>query len=578
MNVHSSEVEVVSKVMSLAAAMHDHVRPGDHVHLAYSEARPNGAVLALAKRFKGTAPGLTISSGGLVSSQSCLVSEGLVTRLIASFVGDNYPNGAPNPLFQRAINSGSVVLEEATLWTLVARLAAGALGVPFLPVNSLRGSDLAKQEWVRETPDPATGLPTTVVSALNPDVTIVHGVAADRHGNVILSPPYGEAAWGSLATKRGVIAVVESIVDDEVIARNQALVGVPAHLVTAVCEAPFGAHPYGLYSTIPEVSSYVEDEEFILAQRKASRTDVTQQAWIDEWLHGLPDHDAYLEHVGYHRLQRLSGAAAAGAWKVGLARDDNNATPASAEEIMVLEAAHLIGAKVTAGGFDVLMTGIGFANLATWVAHRNLASTAQQIPLMAEIGAYGYEPRPGDPFIFAHRNLPTCTWMTGVTEILGGILASGRGGTLAVLGAGTVDARGNTNSSRAADGSFLVGSGGANDIASGAQEVVLVIKHGRARLVAEVPFVTCPGDRVSTVVTSQCVLERDSDGELVMTRVLNSGGDLEVAVKDALAGLGWDCRVATQVTPFSPVLPADLDLLRSFDPRHAFLPDPTAVR
>jgi acyl CoA:acetate/3-ketoacid CoA transferase beta subunit len=93
------------------------------------------------------------------------------------------------------------------------------------------------------------------------------------------------------------------------------------------------------------------------------------------------------------------------------------------------------------------MTGIGFANLAAWVAHRALA---------------------GHPFIFSHRNLPTCTWMTGVTEILGAVLAGDHGGALAVLGAGTVDRNGNMNSSRSASGRFLVGSGGAADIASGA--------------------------------------------------------------------------------------------------------------
>jgi hypothetical protein len=138
------------------------------------------------------------------------------------------------------------------------------------------------------------------------------------------------------------------------------------------------------------------------------------------------------------------------------------------------------------------MTGIGFANLAAWVAHRALAGQGTHRPLMAEIGAYGYAPQVGDPFIFSHRNLPTCTWMTGVTEILGAVLAGDHGGALAVLGAGTVDRNGNMNSSRSASGRFLVGSGGAADIASGAEEVVVVIKHGIRRLVERVPFVTCP--------------------------------------------------------------------------------------
>jgi acyl CoA:acetate/3-ketoacid CoA transferase beta subunit len=152
------------------------------------------------------------------------------------------------------------------------------------------------------------------------------------------------------------------------------------------------------------------------------------------------------------------------------------------------------------------MTGIGFANLAAWVAHRALAGQGTHRPLMAEIGAYGYAPQVGDSFIFSHRNLPTCTWMTGVTEILGAVLAGDHGGALAVLGAGTVDRNRNMNSSRSASGRFLVGSGGAADIASGAEEVVVVIKHGIRRLVERGPFVTCPGNRVTTLVTSEAVL------------------------------------------------------------------------
>ena len=119
----------------------------------------------------------TLSTGGLVSSQAALVSEGLVERLIGSFIADNYPNAAPNPVFQRAIDSKEVALEETSLWTVFARVMAGALGVPFFPVRSLAGSDLARQAWVGEVADPFSGEPTTVVRALTPDVTIAHGVA-----------------------------------------------------------------------------------------------------------------------------------------------------------------------------------------------------------------------------------------------------------------------------------------------------------------------------------------------------------------------------------------------------------------
>jgi acyl CoA:acetate/3-ketoacid CoA transferase alpha subunit/acyl CoA:acetate/3-ketoacid CoA transferase beta subunit len=565
-----------SKVMEFEHALDSLVAPGDHIHLAYSQARPICAVTGLVRRFAGTDPAFTISTGGLVSSQAALVSEGLVSRLIGSFIGDNYPNAAPNAVFQRAIDSGAVALDETSLWTVFARLMAGALGVPFLPVRSLAGSDLARQDWVGTAVDPFTGVATTVVRALVPDVTIAHGVAADEDGNVILAPPYGETSWGSLAARKGVIATVESIVDRQTIRRYQSLVTIPSHQVQVVCELPFGAHPYGLYSPIPEVSGYTEDEPFILEQRRTCVDPDAHRDWVRTWIHEVTDHSDYLRRLGTRRLAMLAGGAATGVWKVSDEALDQS-SPATVEERMVLEAARLIEDRVRSGRSNLIMTGIGFAHLAAWLANRRLAGDGVSAPLMAEIGAYGYQPAAGDPFIFSQRNLPTCTWMTDVAAILGSIVHAGTSRTIAALGAGAIDAGGNMNSSRGPDDGYLVGSGGANDIATMADDVLVVVKHGRSRLVPKVGFVTCPGDRVSTIVTTKAVLQRDADSqEFVLTAVAADDACLDEAVRDAVDSCGWPLKVAPEVTTFAPVDIDQLTTLRSFDPRHAFLPDARA--
>jgi acyl CoA:acetate/3-ketoacid CoA transferase beta subunit len=92
-------------------------------------------------------------------------------------------------------------------------------------------------------------------------------------------------------------------------------------------------------------------------------------------------------------------------------------------------------------------------------------------------------------------------------------------------------------------------------------------------LVFEVPFVTCPGARVSTIVTTKAVLRRDpGSSEFVLTAVRADDGGIEAAVRDAVAGCGWPLKVATEVTPFAAVDDGQLARLRAFDPRHAFLP------
>src|SRR5207253_10039901 len=88
-------------------------------------------------------------------------------------------------------------------------------------------------------------------------------------------------------------------------------------------------------------------------------------------------------------------------------------------------------------------------------------------------------------------------------------------------------------------GPFLVGSGGANDVASRAVECLVVTKAGPARLPEQVSFVTSPGDRVQTVVTDLGILRR-RDGELCLAAVGAGEAPLEQRVKEAVGGCGWD--------------------------------------
>ena len=55
-----------------------------------------------------------------------------------------------------------------------------------------------------------------------------------------------KGVWGALAARRGAIVTVEKIVPS--LTDHSDLVRIPAHRVLAVCEAPLGAHPGGLYA------------------------------------------------------------------------------------------------------------------------------------------------------------------------------------------------------------------------------------------------------------------------------------------------------------------------------------------
>jgi acyl CoA:acetate/3-ketoacid CoA transferase alpha subunit len=175
-------------------------------------------------------------SAGLVNIQHALIELGLVRKVIASFAGENYPIARPNPALVRAITRGDVEMEHWSLWALVARLTAGALGVSHYPVRSMRGSSMGQEAARRGqlAELPGDNADTSFVEALRPDVTLLHGAAADEHGNVVLAAPYGEGQVGALAAKRGVIATVEKIVSTAEIRAMNTLTRIPAHVLRAV--------------------------------------------------------------------------------------------------------------------------------------------------------------------------------------------------------------------------------------------------------------------------------------------------------------------------------------------------------
>jgi acyl CoA:acetate/3-ketoacid CoA transferase alpha subunit/acyl CoA:acetate/3-ketoacid CoA transferase beta subunit len=551
---------VTDKVMSLHDAIARHTRPGMAIHLGYGGGRPNAAVAELIRRYRGTSPGFTISAHGFVNTQHALVAAGLVRRLVVAYAGENYPSPRPNPALQRAVRDGRVEVSSWSLWTLTARLIAGALGVDFFPVRSLAGSGMAESADYQSVA--AFGGTTGAVRSLRPDVVLLQGLVADTEGNVILPPPYGEGAWGALAARDGVIACVESVVDSDVIRAHNSLPSIPASAVRAVCEVPLGSHPYGMATGgFPGVQGYGEDDAFMADLRAAAKRADSFTAWIDRWITGPSSHTEFLELLGQDRVDGLRAPS-------GVSQEPRTG-PATEDERMTTAAVRVLRERVAAAGHDVVLSGIGFAHLAAWTAVHRMAAEGRPVRLAAELGMSGFRPLPGDPYLFARQNMPTCLQLTDVLGVLARDVAGPATSSLGVLGAGQMDRNGNINSTWSAGGDYLVGSGGANDVASAADDVVVVIKHDRERLVEHVGYVTAPGLRVGTVVTSQAVLERRGD-QFVVVRYL-ADTDARTAVAQLKADTGWDVAVDPAVGREPAPDPTDLAVLRGFDPGGVFL-------
>jgi glutaconate CoA-transferase subunit B len=174
-------------------------------------------------------------------------------------------------------------------------------------------------------------------------------------------------------------------------------------------------------------------------------------------------------------------------------------------------------------------------------------------------------------------NVRGATRATDMLEVMG-LLQSGRVG-LGFVGAAEVDRFGNLNTTRVG-ATRLPGSGGASDIASLAERLLILLSHRRHRLVERVSYLTSPGygdggdwrernglvrGGPAAVITDLGVLRFDPstrEAELASFHPLKESSSPEGVVAET----GWPLRVRPDCGPTPLPSRDELDLLRSFDP------------
>ncbi|MCL4445362.1 MAG: hypothetical protein M1134_00585 [Actinobacteria bacterium] len=551
--------------VSLREAIESNVEPGDSVHVMLGHSRWTAAARELARQFWGTDPGFTLIMTSLGALGALFFEGGLVRKVVTAYSGNSFPRYTPNPIFTRAYESGDVEVEHWSILTLAQRLEAAARGLPAAVTGSIRGSSMESNAGFAVAVSDFG--PVGLVSPLFPDVALLHAAVADRNGNLALSEPLLEGVWGAWAARRGVVATAERIVDD--LGDLGYRVRVPAHRVLSVVEAPFGAHPGGCYAPGLPVKSYGEDIEFWNEAATAARGDFA--SWARTRLLDPPDHDSYLRAIGSERLRWLEGRADPSSWEEDdLAHPILESEPVSKWEIAAALAAREVEAVVSSYGADAVLAGAGVANLAAWVAVARCRRSGVEVCLTAELGLFGYTPTPADPYIFNHRVFPGTNVLSDASSVLGMVVGGPGTNVVGCLGAAEVDRYGNLNSTQLNGGKFIVGSGGANDVASRAQACVVVTLAREDRLPESVSYVTAPGERVVSVVTDKGVLRR-VDGRLIVCAVPSGVGSISSRVEALIGSCGWRPEVAREVSETDPVGAEEVAALRNYDRERIFL-------
>ncbi len=301
------------KVISLKTAIDRFMFDGCHLSIGgfTVNRNPMAAVYEIIRQQKRGLHLYAHSNGQGVDE---LVGGGCVDRLEIAYGGNG--RFAPTCVrFRKSVESGAISVEDYSNYQMALRFTAGAMGVPFLPVRSGLGTDIAARwgfnremrkadpklpdQKLRIMDNPfgqwAEASKLVLVPAINPDVTILHVQQADRAGTVrIKGLPFADVEQAKAA--RNVIITCEELVEPQVLREQPEYNQLPFFCVDAVVEVPHGAYPTACYR------HYDYDPVFLKAYRTWAQDDDRYAEYLQKQIHGTADHAAFIALQGPDRL------------------------------------------------------------------------------------------------------------------------------------------------------------------------------------------------------------------------------------------------------------------------------------
>ncbi len=221
-----------------------------------------------------------------------LIGAGCVARIEAAWVG-NVSAGLGH-CYRRALEQGiprRIEVRDHSNFTIAQALFAGAIGAPYIPTKTLLGSDIPRANGTfKESVSPFDGTKELLIPAIRPDLTVIACQRADEDGNAQLDGPWGVSREAAFAAT-DVILLADRIVDRGTITSDPNRTVVPALKVAAVVVEPGACHPSPLQGV------YGRDHEFFHEYHRATRTVEGFDAWVRDWVTGVPDRAAYMRKV-----------------------------------------------------------------------------------------------------------------------------------------------------------------------------------------------------------------------------------------------------------------------------------------
>ncbi|MGB7293913.1 MAG: CoA-transferase [Thermodesulfobacteriota bacterium] len=289
---------ILNKVVSLEDAI-SLVRDGDKLALggALSLREPMALIREIIRQEKhnlhliGNAHGIDVDM---------LCGAGCVGVAEVTYVGFEFDFGiALN--YRRVCESGAVKVLENNCVTLINQLRASAFGLAFVAQKGFAGSDILKlHPEFKVIESPFNGENVVLVPPIKPDVALIHAQYADSLGNIRIEEPLASDIILARASDK-VIVSTEKIVSPEEMSSLKP--NIHYFEITAVVEAPYGAHPTNCYP------NYAYDRGHIAEYVKATERGLEEfkKEYLNKYVYDVSQ-DEYIRLIaGEEKLKKLEG-------------------------------------------------------------------------------------------------------------------------------------------------------------------------------------------------------------------------------------------------------------------------------
>jgi glutaconate CoA-transferase, subunit B len=231
---------------------------------------------------------------------------------------------------------------------------------------------------------------------------------------------------------------------------------------------------------------------------------------------------------------------------------------------------------------QIVAVGIGLPVVASFLAKQ---THAPDMTILFELGVVDPEPIENGVGLADPRVWYRSKVFSSFVDILGAVLHKGRV-DVGFLGGLEVDQFGNLNTTLIGDPKkkfrHMVGSGGANDIASSAQKTIIIIRHEARKLCEHISFITSPGyleggdtrklaglpggpDRV---ITDKAIFGFHPVSKMMMLLSIHPGNTLD----DVLGTMGFIPEISDPLPYTEPPSSEQLKLIREhIDPQQMYI-------